>query len=69
MLDAAEVIEGMQVVWEHVPRGGYGYVVPVDGVVVSKTARGRVTIQVKLRTGELVKRTVDARNLHLRSAP
>lgn len=69
MLEAFEVIEGMPVVWDHVPRGGYGYVVPVDGIVVSRTASGRVTIQVKLRTGELVNRTVHARNLRRRSAP
>lgn len=66
-MDTSEVMQGMKVTWDHVPRGGYGYVVPVDGIVVRRTPSGRVTIQVQLRTGEKVTRTVDARNLRRRS--
>jgi len=37
---------GDQVTWLHTPRGGYGYVYPIDGVV-EKVGKTRVQIHVK----------------------
>lgn len=54
---------GQSVTWRHQPRGGYGYVIPVDGTVVRVTGR-RVVIRVPLRNGTRVERRV--RPEHLR---
>lgn len=53
---------GDSITWLHQPRGGYGYVYPVDGTVVRTFGR-RVVIQVLLRTGALVERRVRSENL------
>jgi len=60
-----DVFPGAHVVWLHVPRGGYGFNLPVEAEVVSHGRRPsmRVKIQVETRAGKRVNRVVDARNL------
>jgi hypothetical protein len=53
---------GEKVVWRYTPRGGYGYVYPVNGVVVC-VGKKRVRIRVEKRDGTLVEREVDPANL------
>lgn len=53
----------MNVVWQYVPRGGWGFVSHVSAVVV-EASKKRVKIRVrKERTGEYVVRTVRPENL------
>ncbi len=60
-----DVFPGASVTWLHVPRGGYGYVLPVDAEVAAhgRAPSTRVTIVVATRSGRRVKRSVDAANL------
>ena len=60
-----DVFPGARVVWLHVPRGGYGFILPVEAEVVSHGGRPsmRVKIQVETRVGKRVNRVVDAENL------
>lgn len=60
-----DVRPGLPVTWLHAPRGGYGYLVPVDAVVVDHAGRPRtwVVIEIALRDGRKVKRRVDVANL------
>lgn len=60
-----ELAPGMPVAWIHVPRGGYGFAVPVDAVVVRVCAR-RVRIEVPLRDGRRVERVVSPESLRAR---
>lgn len=53
---------GQHVTWLYVPRGGYGYVIPVDGLVTGIGA-ARVQIEVKKQGGEMVKRWVKPESL------
>jgi len=53
---------GDQVTWLHTPRGGYGYVYPIDGVV-EKVGKTRVQILVKKKNGEEILRWVSPQNL------
>ena len=53
---------GDRVIWLHQPRGGYGYVIPVDGTVV-RVAGQSVVIRVPLKSGALVERRVPPENL------
>jgi hypothetical protein len=46
-------------------RGGYGFCVPVDGVVVGHE-RARVRIRVSKKSGEQVERCVSPARLHLK---
>ena len=65
-----DVFVGALLTWLHTPRGGYGYTMPVDAKVVGHGRRPstRVTIEVeRARTGEKVKRHVQAENLRWRS--
>lgn len=55
---------GYRITWLHQPRGGYGYVIPVDGTVV-RVAGQRVVIRVPLKSGALVDRRVRPENLRL----
>lgn len=48
---------GDLVTWLHVPRGGYGYSMPVDAKIVRLHAK-YVTVEVKKRSGDLVYRRV-----------
>jgi hypothetical protein len=48
---------GMAVSWIHEPRGGYGFAMPVDAIIVKVCAR-RVRIEVPLRDGRRVERIV-----------
>lgn len=51
------------IIWSHVPRGGWGFVVCVPGVVVAKT-RTRVKIQVRMeKSGQCVERIVRPESL------
>jgi hypothetical protein len=56
---------GAVVTWLQELRGGYGYVQPVDGVVV-RTTSVRVVIRVTTRTGEQVERAVRPEALRMR---
>lgn len=53
---------GDKVTWLYTPRGGYGYVIPVDGVVI-KVNRSTVRIKVKNRSCVEVERNVRPENL------
>jgi hypothetical protein len=55
----------MPVVWIHNPRGGYGFAVPVDAVVVRVCAK-RVRIRVPLKDGRHVERVVTPASLRSR---
>lgn len=63
-----DAFPGAVVTWLHVPRGGYGYVFPVDAEVTShgRAPSTRVTIVVATRSGRRVKRSVDAASLRWR---
>ncbi len=41
---------GEDVVWHHVPRGGYGYTIPVN-VTVRKVGAKRVQVEAPLKSG------------------
>jgi hypothetical protein len=56
---------GQAVTWLHEPRGGYGYTIPIDGVVVKVTDK-RVQIEVRKMNGERVKRWVTPDRLRAR---
>lgn len=58
------MLAGDKVVWSHVPRGGYGYVVPVMATFVRRTSIERATIRVSKRDGTVVCRSVLLSNLH-----
>ncbi len=53
--------------WIHVPRGGYGYSMPVDAEVV-KLHTKHATVKVKKRSGEVVQRRVALSALREKSA-
>jgi hypothetical protein len=63
----AELSPGQRVSWIHVPRGGYGFPIPIDAVVLRVNAR-RVRIEVPLRDGRRVERVVHPDSLRPRSA-
>jgi hypothetical protein len=56
---------GMTVGWIHNPRGGYGFAVPVDAVIVRVGPR-RVRIRVALKDGRQVERVVSPESLRSR---
>jgi hypothetical protein len=62
-----ELTPGLAVCWIHVPRGGYGFPVPVDAVV-DRIYKRRVRIAVALRDGRSVARLVDPASLRPRAA-
>lgn len=65
-----DVFPGAAVTWLHTPKGGYGYIMPVDAEVESHARRPgtRVVIKVWSRDkGRFVRRQVDASNLRWRS--
>ena len=55
--------EGEQVRWIHVPRGGYGFPIPVDAVILQTSGGDRVRIEVERTDGTKVQRWVHKRNL------
>ena len=57
----------MHVSWIHNPRGGYGFATPVDATVLKVCSR-RVRIEVPLRDGRRVERTVCPSSLRPRYA-
>jgi len=57
-----ELQPGMVVRWIHNPRGGYGFAVPVDAVVV-RVCLKRVCIRVPLKDGRHVERVVAPESL------
>lgn len=63
-----DVFSGALVTWLHVPRGGYGYTLPVDAKVISHARRPRtwVRIEVMKRDGSTVERRVDIKSLRWR---
>lgn len=64
-----DVFTGALVTWLHVPRGGYGYAMPIPATVVifARSPSRRVRIAVETRRGHVVRRTVDADNLRWRA--
>lgn len=60
-----DVFPGARVTWMYIPRGGYGYAMPIEAKVLSCSCRPgtRVTLQVTTATGYLVKRDVDIANV------
>lgn len=57
-----DIYRGALVTWLHEPRGGYGYVVPVDAKVLA-VRRATVQIEVRTKAGSLVKRNVNPERL------
>lgn len=57
---------GMSVTWIHNPRGGYGFAIPVDALVLNVTSK-RVRIAVPLRDGRTHERVVSPACLRPRS--
>jgi hypothetical protein len=67
VIQSHETFVGMLVSWMHVPRGGYGYTMPVDAQIVSLNPQGdRAIIEVQTRAGRTVRRTVHVDNLRRR---
>lgn len=62
-----DVTVGQAVIWRHEPRGGYGYIIPVDGVV-TRIRSGRVEILVRRRSGEPARVWVKPEKLRARDA-
>lgn len=60
-----ELQPDMPVTWIHNPRGGYGFAVPVDAVVV-RVGPKRVRIRVTLKDGRQVERLVKPESLRPR---
>jgi hypothetical protein len=56
---------GDRVTWLHVPRGGYGYSMPIDAEIVRLHAK-HATVKVKKRSGDLVQRRVALSSLRVR---
>lgn len=63
MMPVGRFSPDQELTWEHVPRGGYGYVVPVHVAVVRQTGK-RVLVRAPLRSGGT--REVWVRPEHLR---
>jgi hypothetical protein len=53
---------GDRVTWMHIPRGGYGYSLPIDAEIVKLHAK-HATVKVKKRSGEVVRRRVTLSSL------
>jgi len=66
-VEAHELFVGAMVMWLHVPRGGYGYVFPVDAKVLGVHS-DRARIEVTKADGEIVRRTVRIENLRWRKS-
>jgi len=66
--EISDVFVGALVTWMHVPRGGYGFEMPIDAKVIaySRRPRTRVKIEVGTKAGRLVTRWVEAKNLRWR---
>ncbi len=56
---------GDAITWLHQLRGGWGYIVPVDGTVV-RLAGQRIVIRVPLRDGSLIECRVRPEHLRQR---
>lgn len=56
---------GDKLTWLYTPRGGYGYITPVDAEVLKVGSR-KVKIRVRKVSGELVERWVSPENLRPR---
>lgn len=64
-----EAFIGMLVTWVHVPRGGYGYAIPVDATIVKLSVDGtRAVVAVRTKSGARVERNVRTENLRHRDA-
>lgn len=59
---------GEQVIWRHIPRGGYGFVCPVPATVV-RVCRTRVTIDAALARGGVKRVAVRPASLVRTPAP
>lgn len=66
---ADDVFKGALLTWLHTPRGGYGYTVPVDAIVLGYGIRPRTWVQIEVAkaNGDKVKRRVEAVNLRWRA--
>jgi hypothetical protein len=63
-----EITIGQRVTWHHEPRGGYGFSVPVPGVVITRGG-SLVAILVRKQSGEYVRRWVNPDRLEARTKP
>lgn len=62
-----EAFIGALVVWMHKPRGGYGYVIPVEAKIVALNLQGdRMVIEVPTANGSRVQRSVGVTALRWR---
>lgn len=61
-IDARDIWRGLRVVWLHVPRGGYGYVLRVPATVVS-ASRTHVTIDAERADRSVVRRVVNIKSI------
>lgn len=60
---------GDLIVWHHLPRGGYGYIHVVPGVVLKIGVGGKVCIAVRRTDGSVVQRWVKPGGLSPASGP
>lgn len=60
---------GDLIVWHHLPRGGYGYIHVVPGVVVKIGVGGKVCIAVRKTDGAVVTRWVKPGGVSSASGP
>lgn len=68
-MQSHEIFAGALVTWLHTPRGGYGYVIPVDAQVMWLNPQGtKARIEAKKKDGTPVMRTVDIKNLRWRKS-
>ena len=58
---------GDQMTWLHIPRGGYGFVYPVNAEIVKVNAK-TIRIRVAKRDGALTERSVKPESLKPREA-
>jgi hypothetical protein len=64
MIESHEAFVGALVVWLHTPRGGYGYIYPVDAKICALNLQGdKAKIEVAKKSGETVFRNVNISSL------
>jgi len=69
VIPSHELFVGARVTWLHVPRGGYGYALPVDAVVTRLNLQGdRAEIEVTKKSGATVRRRVTCEHLKWKKA-
>lgn len=64
-IERRDLYRGALVTWHHTPRGGYGFIMPVDAEVVKINPK-KIRIRVRANSGSLVERNVDLESLRWR---